>query len=341
MKNLFWNRDERRLRAGWRQLLLILLLGPIIYATIYAINFPLYILLSLIAHHLYFVWAININHFLLIPNNGFLSACATIVLSWFIMHFINRERLANLGYRLNWNWWMDFLFGCLLGLILNCTLVLIEYGVGWLSLKQMFISGAGNEHASFAVLLLAWFIQFLYVGIFEETLARGYPIRNFAQGLRNNKVKDSTVILLLWLTTSILFGVGHYGNPHITVMEIINLCVAGLALGLGYILTGSMGLSIGLHAAWDFAQGNLFGFAVAGQQPVNMTRLFAFQQQGPTWLTGGAAGPDGGLLSTFMFILAMLIILGYMRWRYGKIRIETELSHFERHQKEIDKAELA
>ena len=91
-------------------------------------------------------------------------------------------------------------------------------------------------------------------------------------------------------------------------MAIFNIVAAGLMLGLPYLLTGKLGLSIGLHIGWNLFQGNVFGFPVSGFEPSGAT-VFAIEQAGPPILTGGAFGPEGGLLGLLVIGAICGIIL--------------------------------
>ncbi len=101
-------------------------------------------------------------------------------------------------------------------------------------------------------------------------------------------------------------------------------------MGLGYIFTGNLGLSIGLHVAWDFTQGNIFGFPVAGQSLADSASVLAIRQGGPELWTGGGLGPDGGLLSCCAFVIGMLAIVLYVRWHSGKLALYIPLTDYQK-----------
>lgn len=88
-------------------------------------------------------------------------------------------------------------------------------------------------------------------------------------------------------------GVAHAANPNATLTSTANVAVAGIMLGTGYVLTGRLGLSIGLHTTWNLFQANVFGFPVSGLEPVGAT-LLAVEQGGPEAWTGSDFGPEGG-----------------------------------------------
>jgi hypothetical protein len=59
-------------------------------------------------------------------------------------------------------------------------------------------------------------------------------------------------------------------------------------------LTGRLGVAVGLHFAWTVAGGPLFGVPVSGQSVP--ARLLVVDVTGPVARTGGAFGPEAGLL---------------------------------------------
>ena len=89
-------------------------------------------------------------------------------------------------------------------------------------------------------------------------------------------------------------------------------------LGLGLIWTGELGLSMGLHLSWNFCQGNVWGFAVSGNDAG--PRVFAIQQTGDPIVTGGDFGPEAGLVG----IAAMVIGAGLIfAWGWFRRRLVT------------------
>ena len=65
----------------------------------------------------------------------------------------------------------------------------------------------------------------------------------------------------------------------------------------------------GIHGAWNFAQGNLFGILVSGQP--SGTSLMIFMPQGHQgWLSGGSFGIEGSIM-TSMVLLLLILYLAY------------------------------
>ena len=69
------------------------------------------------------------------------------------------------------------------------------------------------------------------------------------------------------------------------MLSTLYLMLTGLFFGLGYVLTGRLGLSIGLHFTWNFFQGNVYGFPVSGNI-VGSASVLTIEQRGPALWTG-------------------------------------------------------
>ena len=82
--------------------------------------------------------------------------------------------------------------------------------------------------------------------------------------------------------------------------------------GLGYVLTGELAIPIGLHIAWNFLLGSMFGLPVSG---IPAPALFLVVQRGPDMWTGGAYGPEGGLLGTLVFTFGSVCIFVWLHRR--------------------------
>jgi membrane protease YdiL (CAAX protease family) len=137
-----------------------------------------------------------------------------------------------------------------------------------------------------------------------------------------------TVILrLIWrafgpwiafAASAVLFGAGHLANPNATPFAAICIAVeAGIMLGAFYALTGRLWVSIGVHAAWNFTQGYLFGAAVSGTDfgpsIAHSTARAGFAE----YLTGGAFGPEASLPGLFVGTLVGVVVL-WMAWKAGR-----------------------
>jgi len=135
------------------------------------------------------------------------------------------------------------------------------------------------------------------VAVSEESLFRGYALTALAQSIS------------FWpaaVTMSILFALAHALNPGETVAGMVSVAVFGLVLAYSYRRTGSLWFAVGLHGSWDYAESFVFGVPNSGI--VMSGSLLNSEFHGPTWLTGGSAGPEGSLLVPVVLLAIPLIV---------------------------------
>jgi len=330
MVNIFWNHNQRRLRAFWRllfQTIFLLLFSSLISSAVVIITI---MLMGMDINTLSGSFtSVEENVMNLMMNEPVLMAASNlasllaITLSIFLAGLIlDRRKFGDFGLHFCKAWWLDFLFGLGLGAILMVIIFLVELGAGWITIEGFFHS---SRHP-FGVSLLLGLFTFICVGIQEELLSRGYHLRNLAEGLNLPFLNPGVALLLGYLISSCVFGLLHLGNPGMTTVSTINLMLAGLFLGLGYLLTGELAIPMGLHITWNFFQGRIFGFPVSGLS--SETALVAIRQGGPVVWTGGEFGPEAGILGLLAMILGVVLTILWVRWRKGKAQIQTRLAEY-------------
>ncbi len=259
-----------------------------------------------------------------LPLVGGIAALMGVLLSvWLAGRFLDRRPFADFGFHLGSGWRLDLCFGMALGALLMSAIFLVELGFGWITVTgalQAFVPGT-----PFALAILIPATLFLCVGVYEELLFRGYQLRNAAEGLNLPVVGPRNAVVLAWVLSSAFFGYLHANNPNATLSSTFNVVLAGLMLGLGYVLTGELAIPIGLHITWNFFQGGVLGFPVSGLGPVGASFL-SMDQGGPKLWTGGPFGPEAGLLGPAAMILGGLLIALWVRLRSGKLSIHTPIA---------------
>lgn len=126
-------------------------------------------------------------------------------------------------------------------------------------------------------------------GFMEELLFRGILFRWIEE------FGGSWLALLL---TSALFGFAHYYNPNATAFSSLAIALeAGILLGGAYMLTRSLWMPIGLHAAWNFTQGFVWDVPVSG---LDQQGLVEAQLSGPELLSGGAFGLEASVIAMIL-----------------------------------------
>lgn len=328
IRTIFWNSLEQRLRAGWRlggQFVLMIILSGLLNSVIPAIIGLRYV----IAHPGEDMVAATetvtqtFRDFpLLSAANQFLFALGILLSVWVAGRWLDRRPFASFGVHLNRRWWIDLGFGLFLGAILMTGIFLVELAAGWLTITGTLQHG----RFSFGMGILLGIINFIGVGVNEEFFSRGYMLRNLAEGFNFSKLGARGALWVGYFFSSAVFGLLHLGNANATWVSTFNIMVAGLLLGAGYVLTGELAIPIGIHITWNFFQGYVFGLPVSGSAP--STNVIAIQQGGPEFWTGGAFGPEAGMLGLLACLLGCMLIAVWVRWRNGRAELQVGLAEY-------------
>jgi uncharacterized protein len=324
MPNPFWNRDQHRLRALWRlilQLVFFFVLSLVLTMAIAAACTGILIATGQIPT----LSVESISAALATPLISallqFASSAGMILSVWLAGRLLDRRKFSDFGFHFSPTWWIDFSFGLFLGAALMALIFVIELAAGWVTISAVF---ASTPTAPFLPGILIALFSFIFVGIGEETLFRAYQLRNLSEGLNLPRLNPRAALLIAYFFSSIVFGLFHLGNPNTSVISTINLCIAGLFLGLGFILTGELALPIGLHIAWNFFQGNVFGFPVSGTYAGST--ILSLRQAGPEFVTGGAFGPEAGLIGLLAIVIGSLAIFAWVKYRNEEVSLAEEMA---------------
>ncbi len=301
---VFWNGADRRLRLPWRLLVAVLVLGIVSLGAILAFGpvlLPVFVELGL--------ESFGREGRLLVQVVVELAVVCSF--TYLAGRFLDRRRFADFGFRFSRTWWLDFGFGLALGGTLMTAIFFAEIAFGWVRVVGTLRTVPG---ASFVGAFLLSVVLFVFVGISEELLIRGYLLTNLAEGFRWFRwMSADAAVVAATLCSSVVFGVLHVFNPNATLTSTLVIVLAGVMLASGYVLTGELGISIGLHVAWNFFQTSVYGFSVSGLRlPVT---LVATRQVGPRIVTGGPFGPEAGLVGVVAICLGMAAIAWWVRVR--------------------------
>lgn len=142
-----------------------------------------------------------------------------------------------------------------------------------------------------------WAIFFLIVGLYEEFAFRGYPQFTLAQGAG---FWPAAIVL------SLAFGAVHQANPGETWPGIAGIVLTGLLWCFTLRRTGNLWFAVGMHASFDF--GETFLYSVPDSGFVFPGHLSNSTIAGPSWLTGGSAGPEASVFDFVMLILFFVVV---------------------------------
>jgi membrane protease YdiL (CAAX protease family) len=297
----FWNDRERRLRALWR---IAGFLGLAAVATI---------LISLAT-------GLRGGGMSQVSAAALFFALRAVVTTTFAavvaVLFLDRRPVRQLGIVPTVpGWWGDLAFGLFLGAALMTLIFAAEYAAGWVTVEG--VRFVRDPSYSFGKVMTGMLFVALCVGYYEELVSRGYLLRAIAQGFSGRYFGARGALVIGTLISSVVFAAGHADNPNANVVSTVNIALAGIMLAVPYVLTGRLATSIGLHITWNFFQSGVYGFPTSGfAAPAS---VLAIRQGGPPTLTGGAFGPEAGVVGLAAMLLAVAAFVGREKLRTGRV----------------------
>jgi membrane protease YdiL (CAAX protease family) len=237
----------------------------------------------------------------------------------------------------------------LLAAIAGAVVILAIYWVAVTFGERRVVPELGLRHGPADLLLglaVGAAVMALIVGMlwmFGWVVIDAKPVESVALALRDSirsgvleeLVLRLVIFRLMWRALGIwpalalaalLFGVLHLANPDSGLFAALCL-IAGEGIGIGlYLITGRIWASIGMHAAWNFTQGWVFGAAVSGTSEIAGGPLALHPAAGvPDMLSGGDFGPEASLAALIVSLLASAaFLLG--AWKFGRFAAADEQS---------------
>ncbi len=226
-----------------------------------------------------------------------------LALIWLFRRFIDKRPFRALGFQMTNGWWKEFGAGFALAVGVWAVIFALAMATGAATIVDV----AWNARDALGIIgMLAVGLAFnVLVGIIEETDARGYVLQNLAEGIR---------FVPAVVVSSAYFAILHRLNVGAGWGSTAGIFVAGILLAMGYAVTRRLWFSIGMHAAWNFAEGPVFGFLVSGY---NMGGLVKLNVAGPEWLMGGAFGPEAGALAVGVEVTVIAALVVWARKKNG------------------------
>ncbi len=229
-----------------------------------------------------------------LASGEFVLLASTLIAAW-IMSLLEKRSFAAYGLPLRGAFGKLFWLGALFGLAEISAVVGAMAALGSYHFGSIVLMNA----AQLLRWLIFWAVFFLVVGLCEEFEFRGYVQFTLAQGLG------------FWpaaLLLSVAFGAVHVSNPGETGAGIAGIVWTGLFWCFTLWRTGSLWFAVGMHASFDF--GETFLYSVPDSGAVFPGHLSSATLAGPSWITGGTAGPEG---SIFDFTLLLLFFYAVHR----------------------------
>ena len=189
--------------------------------------------------------------------------------------------------------WIHYLKGIAVGFVFFSTVYLTLIATGSVTFDGL------NSKASLAMLLL-FFFGFVIQGAQEEILTRGY----FMMSLSTRLPAIAAILI-----SSFTFSVLHLFNSGFGLLAFVNLVLYGVFLAVYMLKTGNIWGVCAIHSVWNFSQGNLYGMPVSGMNILQTSLSSSSLVEGKEWLSGGAFGPEGGVITSAVSILAIVLTL--------------------------------
>jgi len=270
-------RNERGLRSGWR-------------LTIYLCVFAALWIGAMLLIQALRLQRDAVSPWVLLLGES-VTFCAAFGAAWMMSRFESRS-VGAYGLPARGAFGKLFWLGCVIGLCEISALMGLIAAFGGYSFGELALHGS-----RLAEMAVSWAIFFVFVGLLEEFLFRGYTQFTLADGIG------------FWPAALILsasFGLVHLRNPGEGWVGAASVFAIGMIFCLALKRTGSLWFCVGLHAAFDF--GETFLYSVPDSGFVFKGHLSNATLHGPSWLTGGSVGPEGTVFSFLTMGLVALVI---------------------------------
>ena len=201
----------------------------------------------------------------------------TALAIFFWVKVVEKRPIRTLGF-FKGHIWLNLLKGWGFGTLLLLVSFLGTYLLGGLE----FVKVDFSQRTILYILSLIpfWFIQ----GGTEELVTRGWLLQTVT-----NKLNLSWGIAI----SSSFFSILH---------------LVGVLMALYMLKTDNIWGVAALHGAWNFAQGNLVGVSVSGQNAGGSLLHFQARSGVPDWLSGGAFGLEGSIVTCVVLLVGIIIL---------------------------------
>jgi membrane protease YdiL (CAAX protease family) len=221
---------------------------------------------------------------------------ALVLAAYITLRWIDRRPFPLLGMCFSLEGLKELLAGLVFGslYLTACLLILRVSG-----LVDVTFSGMSSQTLN---TMLTYLVVFTAAGILEEVVNRGYLFQALIEGTR---------VWMAILVFSFIFSFVHIFNEDFSWVSGVCLFLQGILFGLVYFKTRSLWVPIGLHVAWNWTQGPLWGMKVSGTG-IGHTFMKSVPR-GPELLSGGNFGAEGSLI-TVIVSAALVLYVWKAKW---------------------------
>jgi len=231
----------------------------------------------------------------------FFDFIGTIAIIFILLKILDNESILNIGLKLKHRV-SDILIGIITGFTIMGLATLFLVAIDNINFKAI--------NFEFNNLVYA-FLLFVFVAIKEEIVYRGYILRNLMYSF--NKY-------IALIASAILFSLMHAMNPDVQYIQLLNLFLAGLLLGISYIHNKNLWFPISLHFSWNFFM-SLLGLNASENDPYS---LIKFDDTGTNLINIGTYSFDKSYIYTILNVI--LIICVFIWYRYKSEKMNSQVS---------------
>ncbi len=203
---------------------------------------------------------------------------------------------GDLRWRARLGWRKGLAAGLVFGILpaaVAMTMGVFAAGAGWVPDGGSMAQWLGEVGKTVLILAPA--------ALAEELMFRGLPMVVVAGAIGRGRA----IVVL-----SVLFALAHLLNPDVTAAGIGNIALAGIFLSLAFYSPGGMWTAVGAHLGWNATLAALA--APVSGLPFDIPSI-DYRTGSPVWLTGGAFGPEGGLLATLTLTVTVILVARWIR----------------------------
>lgn len=295
MKKIFVN-SFNQIRSGWK---IAMVLG-ISYGVqiILGIVIGIILMIALISSGKFNLQNPNLNlDIASLSGFNYISQAIGIIIMisavYLVLRLIDKKRLKDIGLINIKKGFKHLSIGLLFGAV-SMTLIFVAL----LLTKNIEVISSFTQ-PQFSWSTLTGLILFIFVGLNEELFSRGYCMMVLSQ---TGKKWVPIVV------SAIIFSAMHLGNPNVKLLGLFNIFLVGILFSYMVVKTNNIWMAIGYHITWNYFQGNVFGFPVSG---LDSTGIYGINVLNDNLLTGGAFGPEAGILASIVLIVSILALRFY------------------------------
>jgi membrane protease YdiL (CAAX protease family) len=250
-----------------------------------ALRVGVFALIAILGNYLAFPVLMGLLGASILVISTFGSFGAAAIANAVVLRIYERGRLTDIGL----GWTAASRRNLSLGILggLGCALLVV---VGSILVRAADFEPVPNESFHWPSLLFVS-IVLLFGAVGEEMLFRGYAFQVLVKAIG----PFATI-----LPMAVLFGFAHSGNLNFSAVALGNTMLWGVIFGYAFLRSGDLWLPIGLHFGWNWTL-PLLGVNLSGFTMV--VTGYSLHWKIPELWSGGAYGPEGGLLTSAIVVV--------------------------------------